>query len=189
MRCKGRHVPHQEDKDMTRRFESVPTPSTRGVLFVHSAPAALCPHIEWGIAAVLDAQNHVDWTQQPAQPGTMRMELSFVGEAGVGARLASKLAGMQRLRFEVTEEPTTATEGQRYAYTPALGLFTSTVGLHGDIMISEERLRHAIAADALGELGIHEQLANLLGTAWDDELEIFRHASEFAPVRWLHQVG
>lgn len=174
---------------MTRRFDSVPTPSTRGVLFVHSAPAPLCPHIEWGIGAILDAQVHVDWIPQPAQPGTMRTELSYVGEAGVGARLASKLTGMQRLRFEVTEEPTSATEGQRYAYTPALGLFTSTVGLHGDIMISEERLRHAIAAAALGEVDIHDELANLLGGAWDDELEIFRHASESAPVRWLHQVG
>jgi hypothetical protein len=29
----------------------------------------------------------------------------------------------------------------------------------------------------------------LLGKAWDEELESFRHAGEGAPVRWLHQVG
>ena len=31
-------------------------------------------------------------------------------------------------------------------------------------------------------------LDELLGRPWDDELEIFRHAAEGAPVRWLHQV-
>ena len=29
---------------------------------------------------------------------------------------------------------------------------------------------------------------DLLGTAWDDELEVFRQAGEGADVRWLHQV-
>ncbi|MDN5888086.1 MAG: DUF3145 domain-containing protein, partial [Micrococcaceae bacterium] len=29
-------------------------PMTRGVLFVHSAPTALCPHIEWAIGSVVD---------------------------------------------------------------------------------------------------------------------------------------
>jgi hypothetical protein len=28
----------------------------------------------------------------------------------------------------------------------------------------------------------------LLGQAWDDELEPFRHAGDGAPVRWLHEV-
>ena len=27
--------------------------TTRGVLYVHSAPRALCPHVEWAIAGVL----------------------------------------------------------------------------------------------------------------------------------------
>ena len=42
---------------------------TRGVLFVHSAPRALCPHIEWAAAEVLGARVHLDWTDQPAAPG------------------------------------------------------------------------------------------------------------------------
>ena len=29
----------------------------------------------------------------------------------------------------------------------------------------------------------------LLGDAWDAELEPFRHAGDGAPVRWLHKVG
>ena len=29
----------------------------------------------------------------------------------------------------------------------------------------------------------------LLGSPWDDELEVFRYAGEGAPVRWVHEVG
>ena len=35
---------------------------------------------------------------------------------------------------------------------------------------------------------LYRALDGLLGKPWDDELEYFRHASEDAPVRWLHQV-
>ena len=28
--------------------------TTRGVVFIHGAPAALCPHITWALEAVLD---------------------------------------------------------------------------------------------------------------------------------------
>lgn len=173
---------------MTRRFGSVPAPTTRGVVFVHSAPEPLRPHIEWGIGSILGAQQHIDWTPQPAQRGAMRMELSWTGPAGTGAQLATKLRAMDRLRFEVTEEPTAGSEGHRYAYTPSLGIFSAVIGVHGDIMVPEERLKQAVISDALGTTPLHAGLDALLGTAWDVELDIFRHASEDAPVRWLHQV-
>ena len=32
-------------------------------------------------------------------------------------------------------------------------------------------------------------MAELLGTAWDQELEPFRYAGEGASVRWLHRVS
>ena len=43
---------------------------SRGVVFVHSAPPALCPHVEWAIGGVLDQRVSLDWTGQPADPGT-----------------------------------------------------------------------------------------------------------------------
>ena len=42
---------------------------TRGVLFVHSAPRALCPHIEWAAGGVLRVRVSMDWTEEPAAPG------------------------------------------------------------------------------------------------------------------------
>lgn len=162
--------------------------ATRGVLYVHSAPSALCPHIEWAAGGVLGVPVNMDWTPQSAQPGTYRAELSWSGAAGSGAALASALRGWNHLRFEVTEEATSSTEGSRYSFTPDLGVFHAVTGLHGDIMIPEDRLKAAVVKSALGDTTLVLEVDKLLGKPWDDELETFRHAGEGAPVRWLHQV-
>ena len=162
--------------------------ATRGVLYVHSAPSALCPHIEWAAGGVLGAAVSLDWTPQPAQAGTYRAEYSWTGETGTAAALASALRGWDHLRFEVTEEPTGGTEGSRFACTPGLGIFHAVTGVHGDIMIPEDRLKAAVVKAALGETTLLTEIDKLLGKPWDDELETFRHAGDGAPVRWLHQV-
>jgi hypothetical protein len=162
--------------------------TSRGVLFVHSAPSALCPHIEWAVGGVLGVPTNPTWSPQPAQSGTYRAELSWSGVAGSAAAIASALRGWNHLRFEVTEEPTASTEGARYSFTPDLGVFHAVIGMHGDIMIPEDRLKAAVVKAALGEERGLAEVDKLLGKPWDDELETFRHAGEGAPVRWLHQV-
>ena len=62
---------------MTAPITSRPVPTTRGVLFVHSAPSALCPHLEWAVGGVLGAAVNLEWSPQSAQGGTYRAELSF----------------------------------------------------------------------------------------------------------------
>ncbi|WP_197509687.1 DUF3145 domain-containing protein [Tessaracoccus coleopterorum] len=159
------------------------------MIFIHSASAALCPHIEWAVGTVLGSRTDLEWTRQPAQPGSQRAEYSWTGIPGRGAELASALTRLAQIRFEVTEEPTAASDGQRYCFTPTLGSFASVVGVHGDVLIPEDSLKHAVATDALGGEPILKSLERLLGVPWDDELDVFRYASEDAPVRWLHQVG
>ncbi|MBB1256677.1 DUF3145 domain-containing protein [Streptomyces alkaliterrae] len=162
--------------------------TTRGVLYVHSAPRALCPHVEWAVAGVLGARVNLDWIKQPASPGTWRAELSWQGDPGTASKLASALRGWHLLRFEVTAEPCATAEGERYSSTPSLGIFHAVTGIHGDILIPEDRLRAALArAEAEGAV-LADELHKLLGKPWDDELEAFRYAGEGAPVRWLHQV-
>lgn len=155
----------------------------RGMIFIHSTSAALCPHVEWAIDAALGSKSGPEWTPQPAESGAKRTEISWVGPVGTAAKVSSALARLGRVRFEVTEEPSPGSDGQRFMFTPALGSFAATVGVHGDILVSEDRLRNAAAS---GDL--YHALDGLLGKPWDDELEYFRHASEDAPVRWLHQV-
>src|SRR5215204_1724656 len=89
--------------------------STRVVLFIHSAPAALCPHIEWAIAGVLGAPTRLDWIPQPIERSAYRTDYSWTGSVGTGARLASALTGWQKLRYEVTED---ATGSARASDTP-----------------------------------------------------------------------
>ena len=162
--------------------------STRGVLFIHSAPSALCPHVEWAVGGVLSAPVHAEWIPQAAQAGTYRTELSWAAKPGTAATIASALRGWNHLRFEVTEDPTPGSEGTRFSYTPELGVFHAVTGLHGDIMIPEDRLKAAVVKAALGDTTLLIEIDMLLGKPWDDELETFRHAGEGAPVRWLHQV-
>ncbi len=162
--------------------------ATRGVLYVHSAPSALCPHIEWAVGGVLGVAVNPVWSSQPAQTGTYRTELSWAADVGTAAGIASALRGWNHLRYEVTEEPTTATEGARYSFTPDLGVFHGVTGLHGDLMIPEDRLKAAVVKAALGDTTLVHEIDKLLGKPWDDELETFRHAGDGAPVRWLHQV-
>lgn len=88
----------------------------------------------------------------------------------------------------MTSEPCPAAEGERYSATPELGIFHAVTGIHGDILIPEDRLRAALARSLAYESDLEAEIARLLGKPWDDELEPFRYAGEGAPVRWLHQV-
>ena len=162
--------------------------ATRGVVYVHSAPSALCPHVEWAIGGVLGHAPQIEWIPQPAQAGSYRMEYSWVGDQGSGADITSALRGWNHLSFEVTEEPTSGTEGARFCATPRLGVFHAVTGLHGDIMIPEDRLKAAVVKASLGETTLELEIDKLLGKPWDNELEPFRHAGDGVAVRWLHQV-
>ncbi|MGH3397853.1 MAG: DUF3145 family protein [Streptosporangiaceae bacterium] len=192
--------------------------SASGVLQVHCAPPALCPHIEWAVAGVLGVPVSLPWVDQPASPGALRAELEWQGHPGASGAITSALAGWNRLRFEVTEEASPGCDAVRYSYTPALGTFSAVVAANGDVLVPEGRLRAAMALAASshagsgqsehgpsGQLGTlrdrHEprhpalggsleaELSLLLGQPWDDELESFRHAGAGAPVRWLNATG
>ena len=106
---------------------SLPTTPTRGVLFVHSARSALCAHVEWAVAGVLETlPTRLGARSPPSRAPTV---LSCRGRRPrASALLASALRGWEQLRFEVTEEPTASSEGARYSYTPSLGIFHALTG-------------------------------------------------------------
>ncbi|MGO4957287.1 DUF3145 domain-containing protein [Luteococcus sp. Sow4_B9] len=159
--------------------------TTGGLVMVHSTPSALCPHIEWAVGGVLGAPVELVWRPQTALPGHLRTEFSWRGAEGTGARLASAFLAWRRIRYEVTEDQGSDGEGHRWSYTPDLGIFHASTNVHGDVMVPEDRLRSALAADNAGTRPLREGLHELLGTAWDQELEIFRQAAEDDSVRWM----
>jgi len=163
--------------------------SVYGVLQVHSAPPALCPHIEWAVAGTVGATVSMPWVSQPAAPGSVRAEVTWHGRPGTAGAITSALAGWNRLRFEVTEEASPGCDGVRYSYTPNLGIFSAVTSANGDVLVPENRLRAALTIAAAGTAVLDTELERLLGTAWDNELEPFRRASDGAPVRWLNATG
>ncbi|MFT4124591.1 MAG: DUF3145 domain-containing protein [Microbacteriaceae bacterium] len=162
---------------------------TRGVLFVHSAPRALCPHVEWAAGRALGRGMSFDWTEQPVLPGSQRTEHFWEGPAGTGAALASALRGWEHLRYEVTEDPAAGSDGARWMHTPDLGIFYAQTDSVGNVVVAEDRVRYAMEIAGSNALELHRELRLALGQAWDEELEPFRHASGENPVVWLHRVG
>jgi len=161
---------------------------SRGVVYVHSAPLAVAPHVEWAIARVLGSPVRLEWSSQPADPTTRRAECTWSGRPGTGAEFAAALRGWPMLRFEVTEEPSIGCDGERFMHVPGRGLFRAAMSVNGDIVIMEDQVRSVLAA-ARGSEAIAHALDLLLGTAWDAELEPYRYAGEGAPATWLTQVS
>lgn len=162
--------------------------TTRGVVYVHDAAKAFCKPIEWALADVLGYEPVMDWTPQPIAPARMRTEVSWTGPIGLAAHLVVALKQLPDLRFEVTEEPTVSSEGERYSHTPGLGVFRAHMSAHGDVLVNEQRLR-TVLESAEDVESMRSALGLLLGTPWDNELESFRTAGEGTAVRWLHRVG
>lgn len=162
--------------------------STRGVVYVHSSPSAVCPHVEWAISGVVGYRVDVNWTAQPAAPGQLRAETDWSASPGTAAKIAAALKAWPMVRFEVTEEPSRGVDGERFCYVPSLGLWHGRTSANGDIVVSEDRLRSLTTQSRAGE-ALAGKLEELLGSAWDEELEPFRYAGDGAPVTWLHRVG
>jgi hypothetical protein len=161
----------------------------RGVLYVHSSPGALCPHLEWSAGRALGRAVNFSWDDQPVLKGTFRTEFYWEGRDGTGAAIASALRGWEHLRFEVTQDPSAVSDGARWMHTPELGIFYSQTDTAGNLVIPEDRIRAAMDIAGSNSLELHRELRLALGQAWDDELEPFRHASDDSAVVWLHKVG
>ena len=168
---------------------SIPREMTCGVVFIHSTPVALCPHITWALESVLGQRVALEWARQPCGAKLLRTEVSWAGMPGTGGKMASALRGWDKLRYEVTEEPSPGNDGSRWSHTPSLGIHHSWTSADGGAVINEDRLRASIAVSKGDSNLLAQELDLLLGRAWDDELEPFRQAGEGVAVRWLHMVG
>ncbi|HEU0192399.1 MAG TPA: DUF3145 domain-containing protein [Mycobacterium sp.] len=159
--------------------------ATSGVVYIHASPAAVCPHVEWALTSTLGtraAPAKLNWTPQPAMPAQLRAVINWVGPVGTGARLANALRSWSVLRFEVTEDPSAGVDGQRFSHTPQLGLWHGAMSANGDVVVGEMRLRTMMAA---GADALAAELDSVLGTAWDEALEPYRHGGDGAEVAWL----
>ena len=180
---------------------------SRGVLYVHSAPLAVVPHVEWAVARVLGSPVRLEWLVQPAEPAGLggrgtepagsggrsadrarRTECTWSGRPGTAAEFVTALRSWPMLRFEVTEEPSPGHDGERYMFVPGRGLFRAAMSVTGGLLLTEDQVRSVLTTTRGAEAAAHA-LSLLLGTAWDDELEPYRRAGEGAPATRLTQVS
>lgn len=157
-----------------------------GVIYIHSAPSALCSHLEWTISRILEREVTLNWIKQPALPGALRAEYSWIGDENTGTMLASELRGWEHLRYEISQDPYVGVDGGRWMHTPDLGIFYSQTDSIGNLLISEERIKIALEQAGSNGIELQRELRLALGQAWDDELEVFRSAQENSSVVWLH---
>jgi Protein of unknown function (DUF3145) len=115
-------------------------------------------------------------------PGQLRAATNWCGAVGTGALLANALRSWSVLRFEVTEDPCTGVDGQRFCHTAQLGLWGGAMSANGDVVVGEMRLRTLMesGADMLAA-----ELDSVLGIAWDQALEPCRNGGDGAEVSWL----
>ena len=117
---------------------------SRGVLYVHSAPLAVVPHVEWAVSRVLGSPVRMRWSAQPVD-GTRRAECSWSGRPGTAAEFVTALRRWAMLRFEVTEEPSAGVDGERYMYVPGRGVFRAAMSVTGDLLVTEDQIRSVLA--------------------------------------------
>jgi hypothetical protein len=132
-------------------------------------------HVEWAIERVIGAPVSVSWAEQPVRNGSYRAEVAWTGKPGTGARLVAGLRAWPMLRFEVTEEASHGNDGERMSYVPDLGVFRAPMSANGDLTVTEQQLRQ-LAATATSIEAFRQGVNQLLGAAWDADLEIYREA-------------
>ena len=130
----------------------------RGVIYIHSAPRALCPHLEWSVGRALGRAVSFDWNEQPILSGSRRAEFYWEGPAGTGASLATAMRGWEHLRFEVSEDPTPRSDGGRWMHTPGLGIHYAQTDTAGNVVIGEDRVRYALEVAAGDPVELQREL-------------------------------
>ncbi|NDK88418.1 DUF3145 domain-containing protein [Gordonia desulfuricans] len=159
---------------------------TTGVVYIHSAPVALCPHVEWALSSTLNARANLKWSAQDAEPGMQRATVDWTGPVGTAARLVNALREWSGLRFEVTENASDGVDGERFCYVPGLGLWRGSMGANGDVIVGEAQLR-AMLDSQPDSAGLAAEVEAVLGTAWDTALEDYRMGGYGAEATWLQQ--
>jgi hypothetical protein len=70
-----------------------------------------------------------------------------------------------------------------------LGIFRADINSLGETVVTESRLRSAIERSKIENESFEVELAFLIGTPWDEDLEPFRNSQEGTSVRWITKTG
>ena len=153
----------------------------RGALNIYSCPKSICTHVNWALTEILETPIELDWQPQRIAPNNFSAELNWIGPIGT-----SKWG---KIRIEAVQEPTSNQLGERFAVTPDLGIFRADINSLGETVVTESRLRSALERSKIENETFEVELAFLIGTPWDEDLEPFRRSQEGTSVRWITKSG
>jgi hypothetical protein len=164
---------------------SIPEALTRGFLMVHAAAGVDLLRLESSIEELVRVSNDYEWgsvaSLQLVTTNAMnrreplfRASLEFEADLDSTALLASRLAAFQTIWFEVALTFSSKGLGQRYCYTPTLGMFHSQLDEAGNQVFNENQIRLALQSPTKSEM--HSHLTKMLGTQWDAQLDQLRQA-------------
>ena len=160
-----------------------------GMVFIHSAPAALLPHIEWALGRHLGGPVGLQWSPQPLKPGHFRSQHAWLSTSSFGAMLTSELLGWGSIAFEIVQDEGKGHAGWRWIFTPSLGLFQGQIDALGNALVNQHRLVAITDLDTSNLAEIRSQILLAIGEPWDRELEHLRQASDDSAVIWLRSVA
>ena len=161
----------------------------RGEMKIYSCPKSLCTHVDWGISEIFQSKIELDWRPQEIAPGSLAANLNWYGPISLSSRIVSVLSKWPKLRLEVFQDGNGKTTGERYAVAPNLGIYRADINSLGETLVTETRLRSALERSRLEHEPFEVELAFLLGTPWDEDLEPFRRSHEGSIVKWISKTG
>lgn len=171
-------------------YSSTPTAGVQSLaplsVAILACPSALAPHVEFALAAQVHAPVSLDWSPQPARPGMLCATADGRVPWGSAHAIAARLRAIEPIWFDVVEGP--APQGERYSYTPDLGVFRAELSGNGDILVSEMRIKDLIERLGHGP-ALVDGLGRLMGEAWDSELEPLRLGMDGQHVSLLRRTG
>jgi len=167
---------------------SVPTTFDTGLVAIHAAPSDYLSRIDTLLSemALISAAHRwrpltgyaVHTLDQTTRSLLFSLDFTFDASVVDATRIASELAGIQRIWFEVSTPPNEDDLGQRFAFTPVLGIFHSQLDQGGNQVFGENQLLAAISASTFRPADeLRLALESLLGVAWDQQLEPLRRAN------------
>ena len=163
--------------------------TAQGMVFIHAAPAALLPHIEWALGRHLGGPVGLQWASQPAKSSHFRTEHTWLAKPSFGAMLSSELLGWGSISFEIVQDEAHGHPGWRWVFTPSLGLFQGQIDAMGNALVNEHRLNALANFEVSNLADLRKRIRMAVGEPWDAELEKLREASEDSPVVWLRSVA
>ena len=161
----------------------------RGYLNIYSCPRSICPHVNWGLSEIFKTKIELDWQPQTLINNSFCAELNWIGPIGLSSRITSNLAKWGQLRLDCLQEPSKFQLGERFSVTPKLGIFRTEINYLGESVVTENKLKSAFERSQTEKEEFSVELAFLLGTPWDEDLEPFRITKHDSSVKWISKTG